>query len=99
MRLQPHEVSAIKDCAHAHFGAQAIVRLFGSRVRDDLRGGDIDLHIVAEDAVRADFAAEVGFKQDLMARIGEQRVDVVLKAPEEPLDSFDRIALATSIVL
>lgn len=99
MRLQPHEVSAIRDCAHAHFGAEAVVRLFGSRVRDDLRGGDIDLHIVAEDDARSGFTAEIGFKQDLMARIGEQRVDVVLKAPGEPLDSFDRMALASSIVL
>ena len=47
MRLTEHEVSAIKQAAREAFGDDAVVRLFGSRVHDDLRGGDIDLLVRA----------------------------------------------------
>ena len=45
MRLEPEEVAAIKAAARHAFGADAVVRLFGSRVDDSLRGGDIDARI------------------------------------------------------
>ena len=44
MRLTSAEVSAIKAAARSAFGDTAVVRLFGSRVDDGARGGDIDLH-------------------------------------------------------
>jgi predicted nucleotidyltransferase len=43
MRLEPDEIEAIRRATRAVFGAQARVRVFGSRVEDDLKGGDLDL--------------------------------------------------------
>ena len=43
MRLEPDEIQAIRRAAQAVFGAQARVRVFGSRVADHLKGGDLDL--------------------------------------------------------
>lgn len=99
MRLTPHEIAAIRECAAAHFGADAVVRLFGSRVRDDLRGGDIDLHITASEATVADREAEFRFKHALEGRIGEQRVDVLVGARSGPRRPIETIAIETGIVL
>ncbi|NEX15935.1 MAG: DNA polymerase III subunit beta, partial [Halochromatium sp.] len=45
MRLNAHQRETIKQAARGCFGADATVRLFGSRVDDHKRGGDIDLFI------------------------------------------------------
>ena len=99
MRLDDHELDAIRRCAAVHFGPGATVRLFGSRARDHLRGGDIDLHVIAETAAQASSEAEYRFRSDLEDRIGEQKVDVLLIAPDEALRPIDRIAIRDGIVL
>ena len=60
------------------YGPTAVVRLFGSRVRDDLRGGDIDLHVEADDLGPEAFPARKGRLWGLLQdRLGEQRIDIV----------------------
>jgi hypothetical protein len=99
MRLKDHERTAIKDCAARHFGTGARVTLFGSRADDAKRGGDIDLHIVPENAERAIFDAEVAFLRDLQDRIGEQRIDVVIQRPGAPDTAIDKLARETGVPL
>ncbi len=48
MRLNETERAAIIHNARKHFGADASVRLFGSRVDQSKKGGDIDLLIHAD---------------------------------------------------
>ncbi|NBS51788.1 MAG: nucleotidyltransferase domain-containing protein [Spartobacteria bacterium] len=45
MRLTLFEKQTISEAVHRHFGKDSVAYLFGSRTRDDLRGGDIDLLI------------------------------------------------------
>jgi hypothetical protein len=45
MRLTPIECAVIKQAAKDCFNDGVVVRLFGSRVLDEQRGGDIDLLI------------------------------------------------------
>ncbi len=98
MRLNPDEVTAIKDCAAAIFGSGAVVRVFGSRADDSRRGGDIDLHLeVPPGQARLD--RELAMITRLHDRIGEQRIDVVLHERDAPLRPIDRIALETGVVL
>jgi hypothetical protein len=64
MRLNPHQRQTIKQAVHTCFGADATVRLFGSRIDDSKRGGDIDLLISTSltdpDAIaRAEIAFQV----------------------------------------
>ena len=47
MRLSSKEINIIKNKAQLIFG-DSIVYLFGSRVDDTKKGGDIDLYLVSE---------------------------------------------------
>ncbi len=98
MRLAPEEVRAIKAAARRAFGADAIVRLFGSRADDSRVGGDIDLHIeVAPDV--DEWQARAQFQRNLFARIDEQRVDVVLHRRDTPPSGIDLIAHRDGVTL
>lgn len=82
MRLSEREIGIIKAAARRHFGADAEVRLFGSRVDDAKRGGDIDLY-VSSHLINATEAlhAEMAFWSDLQARLGDQRIDILVDYP------------------
>lgn len=43
MRLSPAQAEVILRCVRQQYGADAIVMLFGSRLDDAARGGDVDL--------------------------------------------------------
>lgn len=97
MRLTPYEIASIQECAARHFGAGAVVRLFGSRLHDDLADGDIDLHITTPAASVRD--VEMRFREDLGARIGYPDIDLLLLAGSERRRPIDDIAILTGRVL
>ncbi|OGS93476.1 MAG: hypothetical protein A2061_07975 [Gallionellales bacterium GWA2_59_43] len=80
MRLNPEQVEAIKQEAEHCFGAQAEVWLFGSRVDDAAKGGDVDLYVHSgmNDADRL-AAARFAFLARLKRRIGDRKIDLVLQ--------------------
>ena len=45
MRLSTSQIETIREAARKNFGAEASVWLFGSRVDDTKRGGDVDLYV------------------------------------------------------
>jgi hypothetical protein len=45
MRLTPDQAQTIRSSVRLHLGMQSRVWLFGSRVDDQRRGGDVDLHV------------------------------------------------------
>jgi len=91
MRLEAGEIQAIRRAAQAVFGAQARVRVFGSRVEDHLKGGDLDLWLEVAPG-QATLANELRFR-DLIARpLDELKVDVVLHERGQRLSPIDRIA-------
>ncbi|TXC72947.1 nucleotidyltransferase domain-containing protein [Sphingomonas ginsenosidivorax] len=98
MRLKPEEVDAIKETAAETFGDSAVVRLFGSRIDDAGRGGDIDLHIEV-DAIADEGHVRWLFEHRLFQRIDPQKVDVVLTIRGGTPRGFERIAYRDGIVL
>jgi len=51
MRLNQREIDAIKAVVIETCGDRAVVRLFGSRLDDSAKGGDIDLMVELDEAV------------------------------------------------
>jgi predicted nucleotidyltransferase len=80
MRLSAEQIEAIKQETEHFFGTQAEVWLFGSRVDDNRRGGDVDLFVdsgVSDAAQLA--AARFAFLARLKRRIGDRKIDLVLQ--------------------
>ena len=50
MRLTPTQHQQILQATHLYFGSHANVWLFGSRVDDSRRGGDVDLYVETDQA-------------------------------------------------
>ena len=76
MRLTPKEIEAIVTTFKEFFGSGEIF-LFGSRVDDTKKGGDIDLYI---DCMNKENLVEkkINFLVSLKRKIGEQKIDVVI---------------------
>lgn len=97
MRLKQRDIDAIKRAALEVFGASAAVRLYGSRTRDDLRGGDIDLLVEADASDQPEWQRVQAFKKALFRYIDEQKVDVVLIERGRPLSAFARLVAPMSV--
>jgi predicted nucleotidyltransferase len=82
MRLSDQQRSIIRTAVAESFGAEANVWLFGSRVDDDARGGDIDLYIESStDDADAIVESKLRFLVAMYKSLGEQKIDVVIRRP------------------
>ncbi len=99
MRVTPEQIVAIRKGAAQLAGDAARVWLFGSRVSDQTRGGDVDLLLELDAAVAepAQLAARLAAKVS-RAMYG-RKVDVLIKAPNLKLLPIHAIALAEGIRL
>jgi predicted nucleotidyltransferase len=93
MRLNDSEQAAIRATVKS-FDAVASVYLFGSRVDDSKKGGDIDLLILSGRLGRDESRA---IKSRLYEILGEQKIDIVVAA--DASDPFVCLALQTGIPL
>ena len=98
MRLTPHEVDAIKAAAREAFGDSVVVRLFGSRVHDHLKGGDIDL-LAEVDGVEDEFRQKAVFEQRFWDLAEPRKVDLLVAVRGAQLGPFERIAYRDGVVL
>jgi len=74
MRLAPQEQSAIRH-AIAQADADALVYLFGSRVDDSAKGGDIDLLVLSK---KIDLMAKLDIMARLHQQLGERKIDLAI---------------------
>jgi len=77
MRLTKHEIESIKKAFQETF-ENGKIYLFGSRVDDTKRGGDIDLYLVPNTVFNDEMEKKIEFLVKLDNYIGEQKVDVVI---------------------
>lgn len=77
MRLTTQEQKGIKHCVSEVFGKKTRVYLFGSRVDDHKKGGDIDL-LIESDNTEAQFEKKVKLLGLLHDFLGEQKIDIVI---------------------
>ncbi len=85
MRLSSKEVAAIKTAFSNIFPREDYtLYLFGSRVHDDRKGGDIDLLVVTSAAYRELFVnSKAKVRLKIFENIPEQRIDITVAMPEE----------------
>ena len=82
MRLSEKEINAIKVQKQSFFSQNAKVYLFGSRLDDAKKGGDIDLFIECDKSYNT-FKNAIRFKTQLKRDIGDQKIDLVVKSFNE----------------
>lgn len=102
MRLSEFERVQLKKAVLEIAGDRALVRLFGSRVDDARRGGDIDLLVeLAEPLDRAENPAWMTARIIARAQtyIGERRIDVVLRDPASLELPIHQIARDSGVLL
>lgn len=93
MRLTPKEISSIKTCIK-EFDPAAKVYLFGSRTRDNEKGGDIDLLIITD---KIHLEEKIKLKLKLYDALGEQKIDILI--PDKENKSFVELVLKDGILL
>ena len=96
MRLTTEQIQAILRTTSRLVGAPADVYLFGSRVDDHARGGDVDLLIETTKGLTLLERARI--KLELEAQIGLP-VDIIARAGAAEPTAFQRIARAKAIRL
>lgn len=96
LRLTGFEVQSIKKWTLKYFGKWAQVRLFGSRIDSNAKGGDIDLYI-SDYNVADPYDAKIKFLISVQSEIGEQKIDVVIAKDSER--DIERSALSQGVLL
>lgn len=81
MRLTEDQSQAIKQLAHQIAGEHAHVRVFGSRLDDSARGGDIDLLLELPDPVANPALMAARFSARVSRLMLGRKVDVLIAAP------------------
>ena len=94
MRLKDHEIRVIKDAVHS-LDKNAKIFLFGSRVDDKKRGGDIDQIIVSE---KMRFKDKLRIYTNIFKKLEEQKIDIILYNGKDE-NFFVRDSLKESIQL
>lgn len=75
MRLNKHYISSIKTVFESIF-YEGNIYLFGSRVDDTKKGGDIDLYIEVTNKENL-YEKKIKFLAKLKQKIQDQRIDVI----------------------
>jgi predicted nucleotidyltransferase len=74
MRLSKEEIKLLKDKLKT-ISPNAQLYLFGSRVDDNKRGGDIDLLVVSKEMTKKDLRY---LRIEFFKHFGEQKIDIIL---------------------
>ena len=81
MRLTDHQARSIRQLALEVAGTHARVRVFGSRLEDTARGGDVDLLLELPEPVANPALVAAQFSARVTRLMHGRRVDVLLTAP------------------
>ena len=99
MRLTSTHVEMIRNTAQAVLGDIVRVTLFGSRVDDHAKGGDVDLMVEVEGVVEEPALLGARVASRVSRAMNGRRVDVILKAPNLKSQAIHELATRTGVVL
>jgi len=93
MRLKQTEINTIKNIIN-QLDESARIYLYGSRVDDGLKGGDIDLLVFSKNI---SFMDKLKIKAELHYKLGEQKVDLLIT--EDTQKPFVQLVMETAVLL
>ena len=99
MRLSPEHIQNIKSTAHAVLGEGVRIVLFGSRVDDQAKGGDVDLLIEVQQPLAEPALMSARIASRISRAMHGRKVDVLLKAPNLHEQAIHQIAARQGVVL
>mgnify|MGYP005847460419 CR=1 FL=1 len=99
MRVSQQQREEIRRAVRELAGEQARARLFGSRLDDQARGGDIDLLVEIPGEVSNEVALACRLAGRISHRLGGQKVDVLIAAANSHLASVHLAAQRKGVTL
>lgn len=97
MRLSNLYIDKIKEATVKYFGEESKVYLFGSRVNDDKRGGDIDLYVETNQTSEI-LDKKLKMLSFLHKNLGKQKIDIVINNNTDNLPIY-RVAKEEGVLL
>ncbi len=87
MRLSTQQVADIKNCLQSQLGSNfEKLCLYGSRIRDDLKGGDIDLLLFVVEKNLSPRPHELLNQLKKIPSIGDRRIDLKIIIASDLVD-------------
>lgn len=99
VRLSTREIEVIRATVSHIFGDRTCVRIFGSRTREDEKGGDIDILIETERQLPNRVASACRLASELQIQLGDQKIDVIIIDPTTREQPIHQIARQTGVIL
>lgn len=94
MRLTAEEITLLRSTVKRILGDQVEIRVFGSRLDSEKRGGDLDLVIQTPFRVSFDQKAELSHQLPILLGMP---IDIVFISEGEKLSAFQKLALTKSV--
>jgi hypothetical protein len=99
MRLRPQDVIALRNAIYDLAPDARAIRLFGSRLDDNARGGDVDLMIDFEKPIDNPAVLSARLAVGASRALSNRKVDILLRAPNLMNSAIHQIALEEGIIL
>lgn len=97
MRLSTTEKDIIIETIKKWFGSKTVTLLFGSRINDQLKGGDIDLLIIPANQDNP-YMSKINLLTELKLALGDQKIDIIIKRANDKRPIIET-ALKEGIIL
>ena len=83
MRLTAEQAEVIRIAVHEVYGEDSLLWLFGSRVDDERRGGDIDLLVRPDTSGGYALMDKIRLLGKLERGLGERKIDIVIETADD----------------
>jgi len=99
MRLTQHQRSVIREASSEIFGPDSVIKLFGSRTIDHLKGRDIDLLIESNVPIEQQGLKAAKLAVYIQRRLGDQKIDVMCVWPGSAMSQAHKSVMENGLLI